>query len=98
MRVLERVAEHYDTQDVEFGRVYRWCPEYVVVECECGTRRTFKKSDLIRGSVTPCKCGKDDPFGFPEEQDEVAGHLIKDDTIVHPWRYWHPGILGGMPC
>lgn len=97
MRVLERVAEHYDAQDVEFGRIYRWCPEYVVVECECGKRRTFKKSDLLRGSVTPCKCGKDDPFGFPEEPDEVVGHLIKDDTTVHPWRYWHPAEDTGMP-
>jgi hypothetical protein len=37
-RVIERVAEHYEAQDVELGRIYRWCPGSVVVECKCGER------------------------------------------------------------
>jgi hypothetical protein len=36
VQVIERVAEHYDTQEVEFGIIYHWCPECVVVECKCG--------------------------------------------------------------
>src|SRR3954469_16719570 len=26
-RVIECVEAHYEIQDVEFGKVYRWCPE-----------------------------------------------------------------------
>ncbi len=39
----------YETQDVEFSRVYRWwCPECVVVECDCGGR------SILTASVTTC--------------------------------------------
>jgi hypothetical protein len=47
-RVVERTGGHYEVQKVEFGRVYRWCPKRVVVECECGERVT------LTGSVTVC--------------------------------------------
>ena len=36
-------------QEVEFGRVYKWCPEYVVIECDCGERLS------LTGSTTVCK-------------------------------------------
>ena len=29
MRVIERIEGHYEAQEVEFGRVYRWTPETV---------------------------------------------------------------------
>ena len=32
-KVIERIEAHYEVQDVEMGKVYRWCPESVVVEC-----------------------------------------------------------------
>jgi hypothetical protein len=41
VQVIERVAEHYDTHETEFGRIYHWCPECVVVECKCGKRKTL---------------------------------------------------------
>jgi hypothetical protein len=31
VRIVERVAEHYDVEEREFGRVYRWRPARVVV-------------------------------------------------------------------
>jgi hypothetical protein len=32
MEVIERTKGHYDVQEVQFGTVYKWCPERVVVE------------------------------------------------------------------
>src|SRR5918994_1794388 len=41
-KIIERVAEHYDTQETEFGRTYTWCPEYVVLECtKCAKKMTI---------------------------------------------------------
>src|SRR5215208_1573747 len=51
MRIVERVAGHYEAQEVEFGRVYTWNPECVVAECDCGKRATFKRSDVVEGLV-----------------------------------------------
>ena len=42
MRIVERLAGHYETQDVEFGKVYTWRPESVVAECECGKDHTSR--------------------------------------------------------
>src|SRR5215212_5233016 len=44
MQVIERTEGHYDVQEVQFGTVYRWCPECVVLECYCGERQTLTHS------------------------------------------------------
>ncbi|MBV9454076.1 MAG: hypothetical protein JOZ19_08170 [Rubrobacter sp.] len=67
MRVIDRVAGHYEAQDVEFGRIYRWCRESVLVECKCGERLTFKSSELIGSEATTCECGADHTAGVREE-------------------------------
>ena len=36
MQIVECTAGHYEAQDVEFGRVYRWMPANALVECDCG--------------------------------------------------------------
>jgi hypothetical protein len=100
MRIIERVAEHYDVQELAFGKVYIWCPESVLVECKCGERSTFKESDLLSGSVTTCECGKDNMSGIREEvqdEEEVVGHLFESDEDLHPWRYWHTSKDSGIP-
>ena len=38
MEVIERVQPHYEVQEVEFGKLYKWRPERIVLECECGKR------------------------------------------------------------
>ena len=54
MQVIERVSGHYDVREIEFGRVYRWRPGCVVVECDrCGER------PALTGSRTTCSCGAD---------------------------------------
>ena len=105
VKIIERVAERYDVHEVEFGRTYVWCPQSVLIECECGERSTFKKSDLLNlnESRSTCECGKDSMDGIREEiQDEkemVVGHLFEDedDEVVHPWRYWHTSEDRALP-
>jgi hypothetical protein len=85
MKVIERVAEHYDVQEVEFGRSYIWCPECVMVECDCGKRVTLTRSELI-DTQPDCECGMDHTVSVREE---VVIQLLDEDYEAHhhPWRY-----------
>lgn len=101
VKIIERVPEHYEVEEVEeFGRVYRWCPESVVVECDdCGKRSTLKRKDLI-SSVTACECGADDTFGIREGL--LLLQQLDEDEATHeaarrPWRYWYSSKDTGIP-
>lgn len=78
MQVIERTEGHYDVQEVEFGTVYRWCPECVVVECDCGERLT-----LTRSESTCSECGVDHAAIIRED---LAIRRVGDETI-YPWHY-----------
>jgi hypothetical protein len=41
MLVIESIAGYYEAEEVAFGVVYKWCPERVVIECDCGERQAF---------------------------------------------------------
>jgi hypothetical protein len=92
MRILERLAGHYEAQDVQFGKVFVWRPESVVAECECGKRATYERPEIVNGSVSACECGKDHMFRI---RQELGVELLNDegkeeeDKRLHPWRYWH---------
>ena len=80
LTMVERVEGHYEVQDVGFGQVYRWCPECIVVECDCGERLS------LTGSTTVCSwCGAAHTDIVQEEQD-IKGQLLRDEDL-HPWRY-----------
>ncbi len=54
VQVIERTEARYEARKVKFGKVYRWCPERLVIQCECGERAT------LTSSVTACDgCGTD---------------------------------------
>jgi len=96
VHILERIPEHYDAQEMEFGQVYHWCPEYVVVECDsCGKRTTLTRTELIINGHD-CKCGRDNTARIREE---VVIQLLDEDYEVHhhPWRYWHPSKDTSLP-
>jgi hypothetical protein len=96
MRIVERLAGHYDAQDVEFGKIYTWYPESVVAECECGKRATYERPDIVSGSVSTCECGEDHTSRIREELGiEVLDE--EDDKRLHPWRYWHTTKDSGIP-
>jgi hypothetical protein len=58
-KVIEHAEAHYEVQNVEFGKVYRWCPERAVDKCNCcetPTLTTFRTTcgecGVVR-SITP---------------------------------------------
>ncbi len=94
MRIIEHTGGHYETQDVEYGKVYRWHPESVTVECKCcGKRATHTRSSLI-GSPITCECGKDHTARIREE---LAFQVLEEDEDLHPWRYQHSSEGTGIP-
>ncbi len=96
MKIVERIPAHYETREVEdLGRVYRWCPEQVVVECDaCGRRMAFKRSNLII-SIVSCECGERCTESIREEL--IVERLAQDERI-HPWRYWRSEAKAGIPA
>jgi hypothetical protein len=73
MRVIEHEREHYEVCEVPYGKVYSWCPERIVFECDCG------KTLLWTGPVTVCACRAvhTDVFREPDRQT--------DEGPYHPW-------------
>lgn len=90
MRVVEHISGCYEVREVEFGRVYRWRPGRVVIECTCGERST------LMASATTCGgCGADNAA-------IIRGELVTErlgDEVLHPWRYsGDQGGDAGIPC
>jgi hypothetical protein len=79
-QVIERVKAHYEVEAVEMGTVYRWCPESVVIECECGERATLTAS---RTSCAECEADH-------EATTEEVLDVRQEDNVDHPWRSVHP--------
>ena len=95
MKIVERTQGHYETQDVEFGKVYKWHPESVVIECECGKRMTRTRLEVIKAEVSACECGEDSAASIREEL--VFQVLDEDDAALHPWRSRHSSEEAGIP-
>jgi hypothetical protein len=79
-KIIERVQAHYEVLDVEMGKVYRWRPETVVVECTCGEQLT-----LSAFKTTCPECGADHA---PIAEEMVVAR--PEDKGDHPWRYLQP--------
>jgi hypothetical protein len=85
--MIERVQAHYEVQDVEMGKLYRWCPESVVVECEeCGKKQTLTASKNACG-----ECGADHRTIVEEVLDALGPEDHEEEEVIeHPWRSLHP--------
>jgi hypothetical protein len=89
VRVVEHVAGHYDVQEVEFGRVYKWRPERVMIECDCG------ESTTLTAYITTCgDCSMDHASLIREE---LAARRLEEDVASHPWRSWRSSRDTGIP-
>jgi hypothetical protein len=75
-KVIERLNAHYEVQDVPMGKVYRWCPERVLVECDCGETPTLAASATICG-----KCGEDYALLIQEEVLNLRNLRPKEDEV-----------------
>jgi hypothetical protein len=89
-QVIMSTEGRYEVSEVEHGRVYRWNPGHVVLECECGERLTLTRSE----STCP-ECCADHAGVIGAWLGTVAGK--KEDETLHPWRYWHSSEDDGMP-
>ena len=89
-KIIERVEAFYDVQEVEFGRVYRWSPGYLVLECECG--ESLSLSACMPSSYCP-ECATDHT---PAVQEELLDRRLGDEAL-HPWRYSEAREDGGIP-
>ena len=76
MQVITSTAGRYEVQELEFGQVYKWHPETVVVECGCG-----EKPSLTSATTTCKKCGADHTAVVREW---VAVRRREEDA--RPWR------------
>ena len=87
-KVIERVEARYEIQDVEMGKVYKWRPESILVECECGERAALAASEY-----TCEECGAEHK-GLVRE--DLVGMAQKDQAL-HPWRYARDREDAGIP-
>ena len=83
--VIERTQGHYEVHQTSYGEAYVWCPERVVVECECGER------PVLSASLSTCGCGADHATLVREElasrrlsAQEVSSHPLEEE--YRQWR------------
>jgi len=81
--VIERTQGHYEVQETSYGEAYVWCPECVVVECNCGER------PVLTASLSTCGCGADHAALVREElasrrSSEEVSHPLEDE--YREWR------------
>lgn len=76
--VTEHAGGTYDVQATEFGRSYRWVPDRIVVDCDCGEEAMLTRE----ASVCAC-CGSDHSRVLEVELSACC----REDELLHPWRY-----------
>ena len=72
--VIEGTQGHYEVQETSYGEAFVWCPECVVVECDCGER------PILSASQSTCGCGAD-------HADLIRGELASgcsSEEVAHP--------------
>ena len=89
MATVEYIEGCYEVQDIEFGKVYKWHPESILIECGCGENPSLTSSQTI------CVwCGADHASIIREE---LATRRPEDET-THPWRYAEDREETTLPC
>jgi hypothetical protein len=73
--MIECTEGHYVVQRTSYGEAYVWCPECVVVQCDCGERAVLSASETV------CSCGADHAALVREE---LASRGVSDGAS-HPW-------------
>ena len=81
-KVIKHVEACYEVQDVPMGKVYRWRPESLVVECNCG-----EELSLTASNNTCAECGASYRDIIVEE---VGLEARPEDKVEHPWRSPRP--------
>jgi hypothetical protein len=77
-QIIERVEGHYEVQAFEMGTVYIWCPESLVIECDC--EQTFTTEGDMVASCPRCDA---EHTGVAREQE---GKPLTEDEAYRPVR------------
>jgi hypothetical protein len=85
--VIDHVDGYYETKNMSYGKAYVWCPESVVIECDCGETQIFTTSEPV------CRCGTD----HEALVREATAFGQPADEAPHPWdreyREWRDEYL-----
>ena len=73
--MIEFTEGHYEVQKTLYGETYVWCPECVVVRCDCGENAALNAFKAV------CSCGADHAVLVRE----VLASRQASDGISHPW-------------
>ena len=85
-KVIERHRARYDAEEVAFGTVYKWQPESVLIECECG------ETVALTASEAACEeCGAEHSGLLRHDFTESR---LRGDEETRPWRYTAKGDNG----
>jgi hypothetical protein len=88
-KVIECLKARYDVQEVQLGTVYRWRPQGVLIECECG------ETVALTVSEATCEaCGAEHTWLVRTDE---AKRLPEEDEVLHPWRYSEDREDAGLP-
>jgi hypothetical protein len=78
VKVVECIGARYELQDVQMGKVYKWCPAIVTVQCGCGETLTYSSP-----RTTCFRCGAD----HRDVINEVLGIGMEEDEGHVPWSH-----------
>jgi hypothetical protein len=85
--VIEHVEGHYETHIMPYGQAYVWCPECVIVACDCG------EMVILTASQAVCGCGVD----HGSLVREITASRSSRRGEPHPWdreyREWQDEFL-----
>jgi hypothetical protein len=85
-KVIERVDAHYEVEDLPMSKVYRWCPESVVIVCEHCTKTTT----LTTSKRACAECGANYRALLEEVGLEASLAEQEEEVVSHPWRSLRP--------
>jgi hypothetical protein len=87
-KVIERLDACYEVQELEFGKVYKWQPERIVLECECGQRLS-----LTASSTSCIECSRDHMVAV----QKASTNRHQSAQTLRPWRYSEDREDVGLP-
>ena len=84
MRLVERVGGYYAEEELPFGTCYSWQPYRITVECQCGKRQQYTRSELIE-RVLYCECGEGHTRRL---RTQLIMEVVEEEAgaTFHPWR------------
>lgn len=79
--VIRQAEGHYEVEEVPYGKDFNWCPDCVIVQCDCGERLELTASETL------CGCGADHA-SLVEEELHSRKRTGEDPRLEQEHRRW----------